>query len=170
MSLITVEAFAPSQLNQSRAIFEKSEKYVDDSNRSQTLLKFTKKEDSENTFFLNENDQLALGVVGTKMALVVLISEYVLKTSGCGLPAGPYGIIGAVEGISYLGVIAVTALSIYKKVQTGSGLPAGPKGLLGLAEGLSFLAIFVGIGVLAFQIVDYGYLPNAVPMEGGMCN
>ena len=27
-----------------------------------------------------------------------------------------------------------------------------------------------GLAVLGFQIVDYGYIPNAVPMEGGMCS
>jgi len=103
------------------------------------------------------------------MSLIMLISEYVLKTTGCGLPAGPYGVIGAAEGISYLGVTALAAFSILTKIKTGSGLPAGPKSILGLAEGLSFLAIAVGIVVLLFQVVDYGYVPNAVPMEGGMC-
>ena len=118
---------------------------------------------------LSESDQVALGGVGTTMSLVMLCSEYVLKTTGCGLPAGPFGVIGAVEGISYLGVTALTAFSIFTKVKTGSGLPAGPKGILGLAEGLSFLAIVVGIAVLLFQVVDYGYIPNAVPVEGGIC-
>ena len=118
---------------------------------------------------LSESDQVALGGVGTTMSLVMLCSEYVLKTTGCGLPAGPFGVIGAVEGISYLGVTALTAFSVFTKVKTGSGLPAGPKGILGLAEGLSFLAIVVGIAVLLFQVVDYGYIPNAVPVEGGIC-
>lgn len=113
----------------------------------------------------SSKDETILGVVGTKMSLIVLISEYVLKTTGCGLPAGPYGIIGALEGISYLGVSAIAAFSIYTKVKTGSGL----KGVLGLAEGLSFLAIAVGLVVLGFQISDYGFIPNAVPTEGGIC-
>jgi hypothetical protein len=52
----------------------------------------------------------------------------------------------------------------------GSGLPAGPAGLLGAAEGLSFLAIVAGIVVLVAQLTHYGYIPNAIPMEGGMCN
>jgi hypothetical protein len=52
----------------------------------------------------------------------------------------------------------------------GSGLPAGPGGLLGAAEGLSFLAIVVGLVVLVLQVTNYGYIPNAVPMEGGMCS
>jgi len=118
---------------------------------------------------LSENDQVALGVVGTKMSLIMLVSEYVLKTTGCGLPAGPYGLIGAAEGISYLGVTALAAFSVYNKIKTGSGLPAGPKGILGLAEGLSFLAIAAGIVVLSFQVLDFGYIPNAVPVEGGIC-
>ncbi len=103
------------------------------------------------------------------MSLIMLVSEYVLKTTGCGLPAGPLGLIGAAEGISYLGVTALACFSIYTKVKTGSGLPAGPKGILGLAEGLSFLALAVGVAVLAFQVLDYGYIPNAVPSEGAIC-
>ena len=37
----------------------------------------------------------------------VLYSEYVLKTTGCGLPAGPGGALGALEGISYLVVAGI---------------------------------------------------------------
>jgi hypothetical protein len=123
----------------------------------------------DDTILPSEKDQLALGLVGTKMSLVMLLSEYVLKTTACGLPAGPYGVIGAVEGLSYLGVTSLVALSLYCKVTTGSGLPSGPKGILGLAEGMSYLAVMIGIIVLVYQVRDFGYIPNAVPMEGGMC-
>lgn len=51
----------------------------------------------------------------------------------------------------------------------GSGLPAGKFGLLGLAEGLAFLALFAGVIVLVLQLTNFGYIPNAIPMEGGMC-
>ena len=51
----------------------------------------------------------------------------------------------------------------------GSGLPAGPYGLLGAAEGVSFLAVLAGLIVLVLQVTNFGYIPNAVPMEGGMC-
>lgn len=119
---------------------------------------------------LGDNDQVVLGSIGTLAALIVLYSEFTLKTTGCGLPAGPAGLVGAAEGISYLVVVALCGYSLKSKFQTGAGLPAGPGGLLGAAEGLSFLAIVAGIGVLGFQIMDYGYIPNAVPMEGGMCN
>jgi hypothetical protein len=118
----------------------------------------------------SESDQAALGGAGTAAALVVLWSEFTLKTTGCGLPAGPLGLLGAAEGISYLGIVALAGLSLYSKLRTGGGLPAGPGGILGAAEGLSFLAIAAGLVVLGFQIADYGYIPNAVPMEGGMCS
>jgi hypothetical protein len=118
---------------------------------------------------LNESDQVVLGAAGTIAALVTLWSEYVLKTTGCGLPAGPAGLLGATEGVSYLSVVGVAAYSLYTKIKTKNGLPAGPGGILGAAEGLSYLAIGAGLVVLVFQLLDYGYVPNAVPMEGGMC-
>ena len=49
------------------------------------------------------------------------------------------------------------------------GLPNGPFGLLGAAEGVSYLAILAGLVVLGFQVTDYGYIPNAIPVEGGKC-
>lgn len=128
---------------------------------------------TDNDFWTRESsssDQTLLGIAGTGASIVALYSEFTLKTTGCGLPAGPFGLLGAVEGVSYLGVVALAALSLMKKAKTGSGLPAGPGGVLGAAEGLSFLAILVGLVVLGFQIADYGYIPNAVPMEGGMCS
>ena len=60
--------------------------------------------------------------------------------------------------------------SLLSKVISGSGLPAGPGGLLGAAEGLSFLTAAAGLAVLGFQLADYGYLPEAVPIEGGVCS
>ena len=55
--------------------------------------------------------------------------------------AGPGGIYGATEGVSYLVVVGIAAWSLYTKVKTGSGLPGT---LLGAAEGLSFLSIVAG--------------------------
>ena len=152
----------------------------------------------------------------------MLYSEFTLKTTGCGLPAGPFGLVGAAEGISYLAIIGIAGASLATKAKTGSGLPAGPAGLLGAAEGLAFLAIVAGrvafnqsprgrrgldggdaaaatrvvretcasarstpaasprpafastqvsgFAVLGFQLADYGYIPNAVPIEGGVCS
>lgn len=125
---------------------------------------------SEEGVSLSESDQTVLGLLGTISSLIVFVSEYVLKTTGCGLPAGPFGLFGLAEGLSYLGVVGIAGFSAYTKVKTGSGLPAGPGGLLGAAEGLSFLAIVAGLVVLGFQVANYGYVPNAVPMEGAMCS
>ena len=68
------------------------------------------------------------------------------------------------------GLIGIAGASLATKAKTGSGLKAGPGGLLGLAEGLAFTAIVVSLVVLAFQFADYGYLPNAIPVEGGRCD
>ena len=40
----------------------------------------------------------------------------------------------------------------------------------GAAEGLSFLSAVAGLAVLGFQLSEYGYLPEAVPIEGGVCS
>lgn len=129
-------------------------------------------EDASSEGLSESTQQTVLGAAGTVMALVTLYSEYTLKTTGCGLPAGPGGLVGAVEGVSYLGVVGIAGSSLFTKLKTGSrGLPAGgPARLLGASEGLSFLAVAAGLVVLAFQVVNYGYIPNAVPMEGGMCS
>jgi hypothetical protein len=72
-----------------------------------------------------------IGIVGVASNIVCDYSLYVLKTTGSGLPAGPYGLEGGLEGISYLAVVGIFIWSIATKVKTGSGLPAGPLGLLG---------------------------------------
>ena len=112
----------------------------------------------------------AASLLGLGSQPVMWWSLYTLKTTGCGLPAGPFGLYGAAEGISYLVVIGFVAASLLNKVTTGKGLPAGPGGLLGAAEGLSFLTAIAGLAVLGFQLSEYGYLPEAVPIEGGVCS
>jgi hypothetical protein len=115
-----------------------------------------------------------IGIFGILASMVVLRSEFVLKTTGCGLPAGPFGLVGAIEGISYLGVVATAATAIVaatsKNKSNNDYDNDNNIGLLRrLAISLSVSAIIFGIFVLVFQIFDYGYIPNAVPMDGGMC-
>ena len=107
---------------------------------------------------------------GLISAPLTLYSEYVLKTTGCGLPAGPFGLLGAAEGISYLVVVYIVGWSLYTKITTGKGLPAGNAGLLGAAEGMAYLSILTGLVVFGFQIKDYGFIPEPVPIEGGRCS
>lgn len=115
---------------------------------------------------------LTYGAIGAGLVAnpIMWWSLFTLKTTGCGLPAGPFGLLGAAEGVSYLVVVGFVGAALYKKATTGSGLPAGPAGLLGAAEGLSFLSVAAGLAVLGFQLADYGYLPEAVPVEGGTCS
>lgn len=72
--------------------------------------------------------------------------------AGCGLPPGPGGGLGALEGLSYLTLLGVVAWSIGMKATSSRGLPAGPGGVLGIAEGLSYLTLTAGAIVLGLQV------------------
>lgn len=108
------------------------------------------------------------GILGTIASIVVLRSEFILKTTGCGLPAGPFGLVGAIEGVSYLGVVATCATAAVGYFSE-DGLEGSDSITRRLAITLSVSAVVVGVAVLAFQLTDYGFIPNAVPMKGGMC-
>jgi len=71
-----------------------------------------------NSSRMAESDQALLGILGTFAGLVTLYSEFTLKSTGCGLPAGPYGLVGAVEGISYLTIVGIAGLAAYTKFET----------------------------------------------------
>ncbi|EPS67836.1 hypothetical protein M569_06940 [Genlisea aurea] len=92
-------------------------------------------------------------------------SLYTLKTTGCGLPPGPGGSIGALEGVSYLAVAGIVGWSVYTKSKTGSGLPNGPLGLLGAVEGLSYLTLLAIIVTFGLQYLDKGSLPGPLPSD-----
>ncbi|KAL3794915.1 hypothetical protein HJC23_004292 [Cyclotella cryptica] len=126
-------------------------------------------DDTSDSPSLTDSESTALAIPGLIASTVMLYSESVLFRTGCGLPAGTFGLVGAVEGISYLAVVALVGYSLYVKIRTGRGLPEGPGGVLGAAEGLSYLAVFAGFWVLVAQVANYGYIPNAIPTEGGMC-
>ncbi|XWS29309.1 hypothetical protein CRYUN_Cryun24cG0017900 [Craigia yunnanensis] len=102
--------------------------------RLQTPLKVLAmaKETSESGNGVIEIAAIAGGLVANP---VIAWSLYTLKTTGCGLPPGPGGSIGALEGVSYLVVVGIVGWSLYTKAKTGSGLPNGPFGLLGAVEG-----------------------------------
>jgi len=105
-------------------------------------------------------------LVGAVSVPVTLWSEYVLFSTGCGLPPGPGGSLGALEGVSYLGLLFVLGRSAVVKVQTGTGLPPGPGGALGAVEGLAFLSALAGLLVAGQQVVSTGGLP---PVPDAKC-
>ena len=104
---------------------------------------------------------IAAGLVSNPVMWVSLSS---VATTGGGLPAGPFGFVGLLEGVSYLVVVGYVGASVYKKVTTGAGLPAGPAGLIGACEGLSYLSLVAGLAVLAFVATGQGCVPNAQPL------
>lgn len=109
-----------------------------------------------------EKVAIAGGLVSTP---VIGWSLYTLKTTGCGLPPGPGGSIGALEGVSYLVVVGIVGWSLYTKSKTGSGLPNGPFGLLGAVEGLSYLSLLAIIIVFGLQFVQQGSIPGPLPSD-----
>ena len=109
------------------------------------------------------------GTVVLVACVVTSVSLWTLYSTGCGLPPGPFGVVGAAEGVSYLAVAGCVIAATVKKFKTGSGLPAGPGGVLGGAEGVAFLVALVGLGVGAHQLLEYGFIPEAAPTEGGKC-
>lgn len=90
-----------------------------------------------------------LNLIGLVLQPIVWVSLYSLATTGHGLPAGPGGAIGAVEGIAYL-VVLVLAL-----------LPAADSSL---ARNLSRVSIAAGLLVLAGVAAGKGCVPNAKPI------
>lgn len=98
---------------------------------------------------------------------IIVWSLYTLKTTGCGLPPGPGGSIGALEGVSYVAVVGIVGWSLYTKIKTGSGLPNGPFGLLGAVEGLSYLSLLAIFVVFGLQFFEQGSIPG--PLPGDQC-
>ena len=76
---------------------------------------------------LDGSKSTLLGVAGIVAASIMGYSEAVLFRTGCGLPAGPLGLVGAAEGVSYLGVVGLVGFSVYTKIRTVSWCPARKK-------------------------------------------
>ena len=90
---------------------------------------------------------LTLAAASLPASLLLGFSAYTKATTGEGLQGD---LLGGLEGVSYLVVLGLVALSIKTKVSTGSGLPAGPGGLVGAAEGVAYLALAAGVGSIAY--------------------
>ncbi|KAK8497497.1 hypothetical protein V6N11_076595 [Hibiscus sabdariffa] len=120
------------------------------------------KDSSESGNGVAEKAAIAGGLVANP---VIAWSLYTLKTTGCGLPPGPGGSIGALEGVSYMVVVGIVGWSLYTKAKTGTGLPNGPFGLLGAVEGLSFLSLLAILVVFGLQFLQNGSIPGPLPSD-----
>lgn len=70
--------------------------------------------------------------------------------SGCGLPPGPYGLLGAAEGLSYLAVLGFAGAGVGARVNSGGR--QGLQGALAVPETLAYGALAGGLMVLASQV------------------
>lgn len=70
--------------------------------------------------------------------------------AGCGLPPGPYGLLGAAEGLSYLAVLGFAGAGLAARGTSGGkqGLP----GVLAVPEMMAYGALAAGLLVLASQV------------------
>jgi hypothetical protein len=82
--------------------------------------------------------------------------------TGCGLPPGPGGALGAAEGASYLAVLALAGAGIGRRASGKGGLP----GLLGVPEGLAYAALGLGAVVLGKQVGGWGGWDGVVDARG----
>ena len=111
----------------------------------------------------NESDEdfsssSPLVITGIIAQPIVWTSLYFVATTGGGLPPGPFGLLGALEGISYLGVAGFACLSIVRNA------PEREEGLTAVIGRLSILTILAGLAVLASLISHQGCVPNAKPL------
>ena len=121
--------------------------------RSNTHLHMSKLEDDA-----EEKTSLdtILGTVGVTSQPIVWVSLYFVASTGRGLPEGPFGLLGAIEGLSYLAIVSLVLKRLVLKSK-GSDL-------LEKAENLSLLTIGFSLLVLGNLIAQQGCIPNAKPL------
>ena len=109
------------------------------------------------------NDEI--GAAALFAELVVAYSLATLATTGCGLPPGPFGLEGALEGVSWLGWLALVGWSAFTIKEKGYSLPVGDIGLLGFAELVGYILVAAGLLVGIGNMLHFGYLPGFLPSE-----
>lgn len=102
-----------------------------------------------------------LGAVGLGAQPIVWVSLFFVATTGAGLPAGPFGLLGALEGISYLIVVGLFASSALGNFED-SGSPSND--LLTRAKRVSLTTIIAALLTFASLVVNQGCIPNAKPL------
>ncbi len=149
---VTVTAFsAPLQIRSTRAKLATDGVLLTTRPRQSLTQLCLSKSDSEE----NGIDNL-LGSAGVISQPIVWISLYFVATSGGGVPGGPFGIFGAVEGLAYLSVVGL----VFRRIIN----PKKSSGVLERAENLSIITLGASLLVLASLISKQGCIPNAKPL------
>ena len=128
----------------------------------------------------NSNDKNDRGVVlqtaattaGLVAQPIVWASLYCVATTGAGLPAGPGGLLGALEGVSYLVILAWVVRSSFflrssirrETFVVSEGNAGTAAAASAAAAALSWVSLLAGLVVLARLVADQGCIPNAQPI------
>ena len=103
--------------------------------------------------------------VGLLAQPIVWISLFCVSTTGGGLPEGPYGLVGALEGLSYLTVVGWAAAALFWTNQPSAAAAAAAAAAeVTLSKRLSLFTIGIGLWVLVQLVTDQGCVPNAKPI------
>lgn len=116
------------------------------------MLYFDRKDNNEQ----GGDESNIWAVVGLFAQPIVWASLANVKLTGAGLPSGPFGIVGALEGISYLILLAWSVAWGVTRFQN--------RRTVRLVEALSAGTIALGILVLLSLVADKGCVPNAKPI------
>ena len=127
--------------------------FVEEPQRKWTIVYMGKQEEDITTE--SKLDDI-LGSVGAISQPVVWVSLYFVATTGGGLPAGPFGLLGALEGLTYLSVVSLVIRRILVRDRAS--------GMLEKAENLSLLTLGASLLVLASLVAQQGCVPNAKPL------
>jgi len=105
----------------------------------------------------NESPLLSVVSLG-----IVWVSLATVATTGAGLPPGPFGILGALEGVSYLIMLALVGKFAYRNIAEDEDDLKSGVGIL--AERLAIFTLALSLLVLASLVVRQGCVPNATPI------
>jgi hypothetical protein len=104
------------------------------------------------------------GILGLISQPIVWSSLYLVRTTGGGYPAGPFGLLGLLEGMSYLIVVGFAAAFAWKNVIVDSNDKKGVTSAEDWAERASAISLVLALTVLLSLVVDRGCVPNAKPL------
>mmetsp|Transcript_6815 Transcript_6815/g.11365 ORF Transcript_6815/g.11365 Transcript_6815/m.11365 type:complete len:210 (-) Transcript_6815:1198-1827(-) len=112
------------------------------------------------------NDKSLLSTVSLGVLPIVWASLATVATTGAGLPPGPFGLLGALEGVSYLLMLTLVGKFVYRSlVRDGDNdgdMVLSSSGIL--AERLAVFSLALSLLVLASLVVKQGCVPNAKPI------
>lgn len=87
-----------------------------------------------------------------------------MRTTGGGYPAGPFGLLGLLEGMSYLIVVGFAAAFAWKNLIVDSSDKKDVVSAEDWAERASVISLVLALVVLLSLVVDRGCVPNAKPL------